>query len=61
MFSKVIKYLLCFQTVDKYSLIMKVQDMDGQLFGLMSTSTCIITVKDSNDNAPTFKQNTVSI
>lgn len=61
MFSKLIKYLLCFQTVDKYSLIMKVQDMDGQLFGLMSTSTCIITVKDSNDNAPTFKQNTVSI
>ncbi|XP_045313550.1 desmocollin-3 isoform X1 [Leopardus geoffroyi] len=46
------------ETVDKYSLIMKVQDMDGQLFGLMSTSTCIITVKDSNDNAPTFKQNT---
>uniref|UniRef100_A0A452RVW7 Desmocollin 3 n=1 Tax=Ursus americanus TaxID=9643 RepID=A0A452RVW7_URSAM len=44
-------------TVDKYSLIMKVQDMDGQFFGLMSTSTCMITVKDSNDNAPTFKQN----
>ncbi|VCW84626.1 unnamed protein product, partial [Gulo gulo] len=37
---------------------MKVQDMDGQFFGLMSTSTCMITVKDSNDNAPTFKQNT---
>lgn len=40
---------------------MKVQDMDGQVFGLISTSTCIITIKDSNDNAPTFKQNTVSI
>uniref|UniRef100_A0A7N5K4T7 Desmocollin 2 n=1 Tax=Ailuropoda melanoleuca TaxID=9646 RepID=A0A7N5K4T7_AILME len=46
------------ETVDKYSLVMKVQDMDGQFFGLMSTSTCMITVKDSNDNAPTFKQNT---
>ncbi|XP_005612871.3 desmocollin-3 isoform X1 [Equus caballus] len=44
------------EVVDKYSLIMKVQDMDGQFFGLIGTSTCIITVKDSNDNVPTFKQ-----
>lgn len=40
---------------------MKVQDMDGQFFGLMSTSTCLITVKDSNDNAPAFKENAVSL
>ncbi|XP_013361964.1 PREDICTED: desmocollin-3 isoform X2 [Chinchilla lanigera] len=46
------------EVVDRYTLIMKVQDMDGQFFGLMATSTCIITVKDSNDNAPTFRQNT---
>ncbi|XDC87018.1 hypothetical protein R6Z07F_018191 [Ovis aries] len=45
------------EVADKYSLIMKVQDMDGQFFGLMSTATCIITVKDSNDNLPTFRQN----
>uniref|UniRef100_A0A8C5Z566 Desmocollin 3 n=1 Tax=Marmota marmota marmota TaxID=9994 RepID=A0A8C5Z566_MARMA len=45
------------EVIDKYTLIMKVQDMDGQFFGLSSTSTCIITVKDSNDNAPTFRQN----
>ncbi|XP_027628463.1 desmocollin-3 [Tupaia chinensis] len=45
------------EVVDKYTLIMKVQDMDGQFFGLISTSTCVITVKDSNDNAPTFRQN----
>ncbi|EHB15925.1 Desmocollin-3 [Heterocephalus glaber] len=45
------------EVVDKYTLIMKVQDMDGQFFGLAGTSTCIITVKDSNDNAPTFRQN----
>ncbi|XP_009190828.2 desmocollin-3 isoform X2 [Papio anubis] len=44
------------EVVDKYSLIMKVQDMDGQFFGLIGTSTCIITVTDSNDNAPTFRQ-----
>ncbi|XP_055994238.1 desmocollin-3 isoform X1 [Sorex fumeus] len=44
------------EVVDKYLLIMKVQDMDGQFFGLMSTSTCIITIKDSNDNAPTFRK-----
>lgn len=59
-FSKLITYFLCFQVADKYSLIMKVQDMDGQFFGLMSTATCIITVKDSNDNLPTFRQNAVS-
>ncbi|XP_008071586.1 desmocollin-3 [Carlito syrichta] len=45
------------EVVDKYSLIMKVQDMDGQYFGLTGTSTCIVTVKDANDNAPTFRQN----
>ncbi|XP_019488220.1 PREDICTED: desmocollin-3-like, partial [Hipposideros armiger] len=43
--------------VDKYKLIMKVQDMDGQFFGLIGTSTCLITVKDSNDHAPSFRQN----
>lgn len=45
------------EVVDKYSLIMKVQDMDGQFFGLIGTSTCIVTVTDANDNAPTFRQN----
>ncbi|XP_074133185.1 desmocollin-2-like isoform X1 [Sminthopsis crassicaudata] len=42
------------EVVDKYKLTMKVQDMDGQFFGLMNTSTCIISVKDANDHAPTF-------
>ncbi|KAM5222332.1 desmocollin-3-like [Ctenodactylus gundi] len=45
------------EVVDTYTLIMKVQDMDGQFFGLVGTSTCIITVQDSNDNPPTFRQN----
>ncbi|KAM9055210.1 desmocollin-3 isoform 3-T3 [Megaptera novaeangliae] len=52
-----IVYVLDREVVDKYSLKMKVQDMDGQSHGLMSTATCIITVKDSNDNLPTFRQN----
>lgn len=56
-----VSFMNCFQVVDKYTLIMKVQDMDGQFFGLIGTSTCIITVEDSNDNAPTFRQNAVSI
>uniref|UniRef100_A0A8D1N2G8 Cadherin domain-containing protein n=1 Tax=Sus scrofa TaxID=9823 RepID=A0A8D1N2G8_PIG len=49
------------EVVDKYSLIMKVQDMDGQFFGLTTTATCIITVKDSNDNLPTFRQNAYEV
>ncbi|XP_007119753.1 desmocollin-3 isoform X2 [Physeter macrocephalus] len=52
----ILSHYLDREVVDKYSLIMKVQDMDGQFFGLMSTATCIITVKDSNDNLPTFTQ-----
>uniref|UniRef100_A0A2K5D1I3 Desmocollin 3 n=1 Tax=Aotus nancymaae TaxID=37293 RepID=A0A2K5D1I3_AOTNA len=51
-----ISHYLDREVVDKYSLIMKVQDMDGQFFGLIGTSTCIITVTDSNDNVPTFRQ-----
>ncbi|XP_004683862.1 PREDICTED: desmocollin-3 isoform X1 [Condylura cristata] len=49
------------EVVDKYLLIMKVQDMDGQFFGLMSTSTCLISVKDSNDNPPTFRQSAYEV
>ncbi|XP_021091648.2 desmocollin-3 isoform X2 [Mesocricetus auratus] len=52
-----ISHYLDREVIDKYTLIMKVQDMNGQFFGLISTSTCIITVQDSNDNAPTFRQN----
>nr|XP_058896254.1 desmocollin-3 isoform X2 [Kogia breviceps] len=53
----IISHYLDREVVDKYSLIMKVQDMDGQFFGLMNTATCIITVKDLNDNVPTFRRN----
>ncbi|XP_069324252.1 desmocollin-2 isoform X3 [Eulemur rufifrons] len=40
--------------IDKYQLKIKVQDMDGQHFGLYTTSTCIINIGDVNDNLPTF-------
>ncbi|XP_005612872.2 desmocollin-2 isoform X2 [Equus caballus] len=42
------------ELVDRYQLKIKVQDMDGQYFGLQTTSTCIIDIKDVNDNLPTF-------
>ncbi|XP_029777833.1 desmocollin-2 isoform X2 [Suricata suricatta] len=42
------------ERIDKYQLKIKVQDMDGQYFGLQTTSTCIITIEDVNDNLPTF-------
>ncbi|XP_023365939.1 desmocollin-2 [Otolemur garnettii] len=42
------------ELISKYQLKIKVQDMDGQYFGLQSTSTCIINIEDVNDNLPTF-------
>ncbi|XP_058133556.1 desmocollin-2 isoform X1 [Dasypus novemcinctus] len=42
------------EVIDKYQLKIKVQDMDGQYFGLQTTSTCIIHIEDANDNLPTF-------
>ncbi|XP_036881176.2 desmocollin-2 isoform X1 [Manis javanica] len=42
------------ELVDKYQLKIKVQDMDGQYFGLQTTSICVIHVEDVNDNLPTF-------
>ncbi|XP_055414942.1 desmocollin-2 isoform X5 [Bubalus kerabau] len=42
------------ELIDKYQLKIKVQDMDGQYFGLHTTATCIINIEDVNDNLPTF-------
>ncbi|XP_072460571.1 desmocollin-2-like isoform X2 [Notamacropus eugenii] len=42
------------ELMDKYKLTLKVQDMDGQYFGLSTKSTCIITIGDVNDNLPIF-------
>ncbi|XP_053427765.1 desmocollin-2 isoform X2 [Nycticebus coucang] len=42
------------ELISKYQLKIKVQDMDGQYFGLQSTSTCIINIEDVNDNLPMF-------
>uniref|UniRef100_A0A5F4VSI1 Desmocollin 2 n=1 Tax=Callithrix jacchus TaxID=9483 RepID=A0A5F4VSI1_CALJA len=58
------------ELIDKYQLKIKVQDMDGQYFGLQTTSTCIINIGDVNDHLPTFtrisyvtsvKENTVDV
>ncbi|XP_059974242.1 desmocollin-2 isoform X1 [Mesoplodon densirostris] len=42
------------EVIDKYRLKIKVQDMDGQDFGLQTTATCIINIEDVNDNLPAF-------
>uniref|UniRef100_A0A8C5KY19 Desmocollin 2 n=1 Tax=Jaculus jaculus TaxID=51337 RepID=A0A8C5KY19_JACJA len=42
------------ELIETYVLKIKVQDMDGQFFGLQTTATCIITIGDVNDNLPTF-------
>ncbi|KAM9224333.1 desmocollin-2 isoform 1-T1 [Dugong dugon] len=42
------------ELIDRYQLKIKVQDMNGQYFGLQTTSTCIINIEDVNDNLPTF-------
>lgn len=52
--------ILSFQLIDKYQLKIKVQDMDGQYFGLQTTSICIINIDDVNDNLPTFTRTSVS-
>ncbi|XP_059884825.1 desmocollin-2 isoform X1 [Delphinus delphis] len=44
------------EVTDKYQLKIKVQDMDGQYFGLQTTATCIINIGDVNDNLPTFNR-----
>ncbi|XP_048219514.1 desmocollin-2 isoform X1 [Perognathus longimembris pacificus] len=42
------------ELVEKYQLKIKVQDMDGQYFGLKTTAACVINIGDVNDNLPTF-------
>uniref|UniRef100_A0A8C3YN34 Desmocollin 2 n=1 Tax=Catagonus wagneri TaxID=51154 RepID=A0A8C3YN34_9CETA len=42
------------ELMDKYQLKIKVQDMDGQYFGLQTTSICVINIEDANDHLPTF-------
>uniref|UniRef100_A0A5F8GMI1 Desmocollin 2 n=1 Tax=Monodelphis domestica TaxID=13616 RepID=A0A5F8GMI1_MONDO len=44
------------EVMDKYCLTVKVQDMDGQYFGLWTKSTCTITLRDVNDNLPVFQR-----
>uniref|UniRef100_A0A8C2RBX6 Cadherin domain-containing protein n=1 Tax=Capra hircus TaxID=9925 RepID=A0A8C2RBX6_CAPHI len=48
------------ELIDKYQLKIKVQDMDGQYFGLQTTAACVINIEDVNDNLPTFTRSSVS-
>ncbi|XP_057555235.1 desmocollin-2 isoform X2 [Hippopotamus amphibius kiboko] len=42
------------ELINKYQLKIKVQDMDGQYFGLQTTAACVINIEDANDHLPTF-------
>ncbi|XP_038622665.1 desmocollin-2-like isoform X2 [Tachyglossus aculeatus] len=42
------------ERLDKYTMVLKVQDMDGQHFGRWSTATCVVSICDVNDNPPIF-------
>ncbi|XP_067146707.1 desmocollin-1 isoform X1 [Apteryx mantelli] len=43
------------ELVSKYTLLIEARDMAGQPFGLCTTGTAVITIEDTNDNAPSFK------
>ncbi|XP_072926332.1 B-cadherin-like [Hemitrygon akajei] len=47
------------EAVDKYTLIVRAADMEGQ--GMMTSATVIITVADANDNAPQFETSSVTV
>ncbi|NXE47751.1 DSC1 protein, partial [Casuarius casuarius] len=42
------------ELVSKYTLLIEARDMAGQPFGLCTTGTAVITIEDTNDNAPSF-------
>lgn len=53
-------FVLCFQKVTQYTLIIQATDMEGNpTYGLSNTATTIIRITDVNDNPPEFTTDTV--
>lgn len=53
-------FVLCFQKVTLYTLIIQATDMEGNpTYGLSNTATTIIRITDVNDNPPEFTTDTV--
>ncbi|XP_072135865.1 cadherin-1-like [Mobula birostris] len=47
------------EKMDKYTLIVRAADLEGE--GLMTTATAIITITDANDNAPKFVTSSITV
>lgn len=53
-------FVLCFQKVTQYTLIIQATDMEGNpTYGLSNTATTIIRITDVNDNPPEFTTDSV--
>lgn len=60
-FSSYISFNVIFQTVSEYALKIEARDLEGDEFGLCSTTEVIISIGDINDNIPQLLQNLVSL
>lgn len=54
-------FLSYFKLNEKHLVAVKLQDMNGDPRGLITTGTATVTLSDINDNPPTFMKTSVSI